>query len=404
MQLKEEIGQIACKWGKHAVVIFLSVMAFLTLLSRVVDSYVIPQTSVCNLAEMQLTYELEVKGRVMTKGRRALYCPENLRIENVWVQENDIVQKGDLLFTLDMEELQSKIAQMEQEIHKYDLQIADMKHDSQAQAGLQNFYAGGTVEGDGNVPIVTPDQANEAVTGSGSGDLGLGSGGAGIEESNAAFIQQMEKKQVEESLQQLYLLREAKGQVCAEYAGSIFTCAISTGSLTSAEPVLIFEDFSQPFQFEGVVGGNQNLFVEEGLEGTLEMGNDDVILEGVKISKVGEGEEGTYRITAELADGSLSRTGNAVLGFTKESKRYRKCVPSSALHEERSGYYVMVVDEEKTILGIRSVVQYVPVTLIEQNDEYAAVEGNISEDDKIIVDTNKEVKEGKRVRIAEEWS
>ena len=86
------------------------------------------------------------------------------------------MQKGDLLFTLDMEELQTKIAQMEQEIHKYDLQIADMKHDSQAQADLQNFYVGGTVEGDGNVPIVTPDQANEAVTGSGSGDLGLGSG------------------------------------------------------------------------------------------------------------------------------------------------------------------------------------------------------------------------------------
>ena len=63
----------------------------------------------------------------------------------------------------------------------------------------------------------------------------------------------------------------------------------------------------------------------------------------------------------------------------------------------------MVVKEEKTVLGIKPVAQYVPVTLIEHNDEYAAVEGNISEDDKMIVDTNKEIKEGKRVRIVEEW-
>lgn len=442
MQRKEEIRRIACKWGRHAVVMFLSVMAVLTLLSRVVDSYVIPQAAVCTLEEMQLSYEWKVEGRVRTKGRRALYCQENLRIENVWVQENDIVQKGDLLFTLDRKDLQTKIARMEEEIHKYDLQIADMEHASQMQADPQSFQADQAAEGDSNILIVTPDQANVAK----AGNFDMISSSAGAENSNAADIQRLEKKQAQESLQQLYLLREAKGQVCAQFAGGIFTCAISTGSLTSAEPVLIVEDFRQPFQFEGIVGGNgysyagadaageedslamnesgaggnlslagagspnlnmrgnQDFPVEEGLEGTLEMGDGDVVLEGVKISKVAEGEEGTYRVTAELADGSVSRTGNAVLRFTKESRRYRKCVPRSALHEERSGYYVMVVKEEKTVLGIKPVAQYVPVTLIEHNDEYAAVEGNISEDDKMIVDTNKEIKEGKRVRIVEEWS
>lgn len=448
MQWKDEIRQIVCKWGKHAVVVFLSVMAVLTLLSRVVDSYVIAQASVCALAEMQLTYELEVEGRVMTKGRRALYCQENLRIANVWVQENDIVQNGDLLFTLDMEDLQKKIVQMEQEIRKYDLQIADMERDSKAQSNPQSFNRAEVEEGNRNNLVVTPDQAGAADAGdSGAGDFEMassgsegfepGGGGADVEKSNAAAIQRMEKKHVEESLQQLYLLREAKGQVCAEFAGSIFTCAISTGSLTSAEPALILEDFGQPFQFQGIVGGNkllyaggetagetgsldvnesgagknfdlqgagsQHLRVEEGLEGTLELGNGDLILEGVKITKVAEGEGGTYRVTAELADGSLSRTGNAVLNVTEESKRYRKCIPRSALHDERSGYYVMVVDEEKTILGIKPVARYEPVTLIEHNDEYAAVEGNILEDDKIIVDVNKAVKEGERVRIVEDW-
>ena len=193
MQLEEEIRHIACKWGKHAVVVFLSVMAVLTLVSRVVDSYVIPRVAVCTLAEMQLTYEVEVEGRVMTKGRRALYCPENLRIANVWVQENDIVQKGDLLFTLNMEDLQRKIAQKEQEIHKYDLQIADMESVSKVQADAQSVHPGGAAKGDNNISIVTPDQAVGAGDSDmqGSGAVGAGDSdmqGSGAGAGNSSFI------------------------------------------------------------------------------------------------------------------------------------------------------------------------------------------------------------------------
>ena len=52
-------------------------------------------------------------------------------------------------------------------------------------------------------------------------------------------------------------------------------------------------------------------------------------------------------------------------------------------------------------MGAQLIAEYVPVTLIENNEEYAAVEGEISEHSKMVVRASKTIKEGDRVRIME---
>lgn len=354
----------------NVLVIFLAVMAIMTVISRAADSFMVPQVEVGSFEEMELKYPVEIEGRVGTKGKQAIYCMENLRIENVWVQKNDIVQKGDLLFTIDMGDLSTKIGQTEQEIRKIDLQISDIENINKEQT-----------------LIVTADEAEAE---------GANTGAA---KNNEAALLQMEKKNLQSFLQQLYDLQREEGRICSEFEGRILECTISAGSITLPEPVIILEDFTQPFQFEGVADENTNLYVEEGIACTLEMNHGDTVLEGIKISKVAEGEEGTYRVVAELDSDSVRQTGKAVLSFTKESCRYAKCIPLSALYSGSSGYYVMAVKEEETILGMQWGAEYVPVTLLESNEEYAAVEGDVSKNEQIIVYASKTIKEGDRVRI-----
>lgn len=392
MQLLKRARSFASNRGIRALAIFLAVMAVLTMISRAVDSLMIPQVSVSGFEERKLEYPQEIAGRVGTVGKRALYCQENLRIENVWVQQNDTVEKGDLLFTLDREQLDEKIRQLELESHKYDLQIADIENAYQQQIKQQNDIFQGGVSGNQDGVIVTADQGSMDETQSGS---------TGAVKDNAAALLQLDKREVKVSLDSLYALREHEGNVCAEFAGRVYECAIFTGSLTSSEPVMILEDFNKNLRFEGVVG-RTDLNIEEGVKCTLEMEEEGTILEEVAISKVVQGEEGTYRVIAEVEEGALRQTGNAVLSFTKESKNYRNCIPLSALYSGKTGYYVIAVEEDMTILGIQSVAKFVPVSVIESNDEYAAVEGDIYESEKIVVQANKEVKEGERVRIVEE--
>ena len=136
--LLRRIKNMVFKKQMNAIILFFAVMAGLTVLSRIADSFMIPQTAVTTLEEMELKYPVEIEGRVGTEREQAVCFRENLRIGNVYVQKNDLVEKGDLLFSIDMEDLTSKMEQMEQEIRKYDLQIADIENAYQEQVNLQN--------------------------------------------------------------------------------------------------------------------------------------------------------------------------------------------------------------------------------------------------------------------------
>ena len=129
---------IVRKKQTNAILLFFAVMAGLTILSRIADSFMIPQVAVSPSEEMELKYPVEIEGRVGTEGKQAIYCQENLRIGNVFVEKNDVIEKGDLFFSVDMEDLTSKIKQLEQEIKKCDLQIADLENAYQEQVNLQN--------------------------------------------------------------------------------------------------------------------------------------------------------------------------------------------------------------------------------------------------------------------------
>lgn len=387
----------------RAFIIFMVFMAIMTVVSGIVDFYMIPQVSVGSFEEMELQYPIEIEGRVQTIEKQAVYCMDNLLIENVLVQKNDIVQKGDLLFQIDMEDLDEKIRQMEQEVRKYELQIKDLENAYQAQVKQQSRNLSRAKEDYNDALNVTGDDA--AVSGGEALKTAarqIEDAGMEIIKGNSAALLQIDMEVLKEDVKRLYDLQKAKGRIYSGVDGRVFECTISTGSITSPEPVIVLEDFSRSFRFEGLIEENILPYVESGTECTLEMKYGDDVLEGVAISKVEEGEEGAYRVMAELHSDSIGHTGEAVLSFTKTSRRYPNCIPLSALYQGDEGYYVIEVKEDYTILGIRPVAEYVPVTLIEKNDEYAAVEGNVSECNKIVVDADKEIKEGDRVRVVGE--
>lgn len=480
MQLKRSR---AGKKENHGFVIFLAAMAGMTVISRMGDSLMVPQVEVGPLEEMALEYPVEIEGRIGTKEKKIVYCEENLCIAHVPVQKNDMVQKGDLLFSIDLEDLDEKIRQAELEVRKIELQIADLENDYEKQVNQQrrnlsraeadyneaaeaaanqentayadmekarmeleqherlkpdeerkrNFKEDSgeknTKKGDSEESSEKEDSGEgdtlaswnqkekelrqkyeekkklyEEATAAGKEAVKMAKrqiedAGEEVTESNAASLQRIEKEELERNLGRLRDLRQKEGRVYAECDGRVLECAVSAGSFTTPEPVMILEDFSQSFQFEGITAEGENVPVEEGTKCRIEMTQGNVVLEDVAVSQVTEEEEGAIRVTAQLDSGSVFQSGSAVLSFTKESRRYQNCIPKSAVYQEDSGYYVIGVKESSTILGIQWTAQHVPVTLLESNEEYAAVSGDLSEYDKIVFRASKKVEGGDRVRI-----
>lgn len=111
-----------------------------------------------------------------------------------------------------------------------------------------------------------------------------------------------------------------------------------------------------------------------------------------------EGEE-CLKIIATLPEGTEGSVGREVAySFTNKSDFYDCCVPLSALHEDNTGYYVFVVRERDRILGKEQYAVRVPVTLIDKDGSKAAVSGNLSSQDSLIVSASRSLSDGDRVR------
>lgn len=463
MKLKPYLQKLISFRKFGAVFIFLTGMALMTVISRAADSFMIPQVSVSSPEEMKLKYPLEIQGNITAKEDRALYCQENLRISQVHIQTGSIVKKGDLLFSIDKDNLQTNIQQTEQEIQKLDLQIKDLEqswHNQVSQHELalnraEEDYTNisNTSEASVNAAYLELENAREelALHDSQKPDVSvldsleeenpldiwsqkrteleqvclekqklyeeaiaareeaLKAAARQIEDAdqpvikdNSSALLQIEKANLTHILQELQTLSQTDGSVYSEYDGQISECTISTGSMTSSEPVILLADFSQSFQFEGILNEPQGQSLEPGTEGTLRPKQESVPLEHVKISSISQEENEIYQITADLDSYEISQPQEAVFDISKESRKYPCCVPLSALYIRESGDFVIRIQENPTILGIQTTAEYVPVSLLEKNDQYAAVEGELSSSDQIIVNASKNIKEGDPIRIVED--
>lgn len=535
MDGKKYLACIFRNENMHVFLLFLAGMAIMTVIARMADSFMLPQVSVGKAEEMRLQYPMEIEGRIQAKGKQALYCRENLRVAQVLVRKGDTVKKGDVLFTINIEDLQEQIQQAEQEMLKYDLQIEDLERAYQKQAAQQaqsygrakedyqdaQKSAGAAVEsafqememaraelaqheaarpesgggsqaaegeasggsqdaelegvsenilefgGRGGISNVPIENVMEA-SGTGTKELEKSDGtgedqnegenkkpelissieawsqkkeelaqqyaqkqklyqeaaaakeeavkaasrqmedcSESVSQDNAIELLQLEKEKLSLSIKGLEELKQADGKICAEADGEIAECALSVGAMTTSEPALLLEDFSQPLQFEGMLTQPEGAPIEEGTECTLQIEGEPGSIEGVPITKViEETEEGaedrSYSVIAEISTDSVHPTGAATLSFTRESQRYQNCVPLSALYRESTGNYILGIKEDVTILGIQDVAERIPVTPIEENGQYVAVQEALSAYSAIVTNASKTIKEGDRVRIIQE--
>lgn len=488
MKLKLPIPKLIHFQKYNAIFLFLMAMAAFTIISRAADSFMIPQVSVSSPEEMSLKYPLEIQGSITAKENYAVYCQENLRISQVKVQENDMIKKGDLLFSIDKNNLQTVTQQTEQEIQKLDLQIKNLEQAWHNQASQQELAlsraqedytdVANTSQSDVNaaylewenaknelhlhrirkptlVELESENDQNESTLHDtkkpdvsettndpqpptedpmdawtkkqseleqlcqekqkqyedalAAQDDSLKTAARQIEDArqpltkdNSAALLQIEKANLSRTLEALKELSQAEGNVYSEYDGQVLECPISTGSMTSQEPVMILADFAQSFQFEGTFTPMEGQSMEAGTEGTLKMQKEPGLLEHIKISSVSQKENEAFHITADLDSYEISKAQEAVLDITRESKIYPCCIPLSALYSRESGDFVIRIQEKSTILGIQTTAEYVPVTVLEKNDQYAAVEGNLSSSDFIIVNASKTIKDGDRIRVLED--
>lgn len=210
-------------------------------------------------------------------------------------------------------------------------------------------------------------------------------------------------EQMELTLEKLEGLKEANGQVCAEADGLVTRINIMTGEKTLDTTAILMADLSKGYRFTADITKEQQKYIGTGDLVRLTSGDGKQKLEDLPVESVAadESDENVYHVTVQIPEDTFEIGMNVNLDFVRKSAVYPVTVPLAALHlDARRQAYVLTVEEYGSVMGIENRVRRVNVVVQEQNESYAALaEGVIESGQEIIVQSDKAVDDGSRVRV-----
>ena len=210
----------------------------------------------------------------------------------------------------------------------------------------------------------------------------------------------LDLEELEEDLAKLTAIQNTDGIVAAETSGALESIGVSEGNITTGTEPLILA--SQELEACGDIPAGEigNVKAGDEVEVRITGSGKPVTL---SIERLEAGQDGAMLWFAPYTGSGAPVNGTAFSYdySQKSTASYDQLIPLSALYESAGSFYVLTAEVRSGILGDSYTAIKVPVTLLEKDDLYAAVQTTLGRDALIITSSNKYVKEGDRVRLSE---
>lgn len=379
------------RWGRITVVFF-ALMVVLTIFSRAASSAVKAHVSVVKASRQKMSHEIQLDGSVEAKNYFLQYVPAGLMVTGVQISAGQQVEAGDVIFTVDVQKVQEKIKAIEAELNRADQK--DRLSISRSEASYQDV-------------IKAQKSAYEAVVRKQEKQVRAASDA--VQQTKEDLNLSNDTDTLREQLDALRTYVENGGVYQAECSGVIGQINVAAGSETvdgiavmladAAETVRFTADLSEEYQDEIT----ENSVIT--LRGQNVVGEEETYEVSSAVVSENTGAEtdgfGRYLLTADLP-GDLYPVGTKLtVTVDNQSNTYDSCLPLYSLHQKGNNqYFIYVMEEQDTVFGMELVAREVPVTVLDKNEQYVAVEEVISGE--VIVSSDKDIADGSRVKIEEE--
>ena len=402
---------------------FLVLMFILTILSRFAASLLIPIVKTETSKGMTITHEVEANGSIIQNREEGIDVIENLKVSHVNVYPGSEIKEGDTLFEIDLTDLKSQIQQVENEISEKEKNLSRATEDYNLAVSRQDKIISDALDAYKEAENLVNKYNNASEEEKQSLDkeaieydynLKKTAYNQAVNDKSSNLL--MEKRALEDvkeasntdelkkKLENLKKIEGAEGKFVSEKEGIVTNVAVVAGDVTSAGSAVYLADKESGYKFVAELSKDLKKYAKQGQSVVLKIGNSNNEIGDLTIDSISKGEDDNYKVSVLLPTGVGEIGDGGNLTLSSKSKKYQVCVPLEALHQEgQDKYYILVVGEEDTILGTEKVAVRVDVSIADKNDTYAALtEGTISNSQKIIVSSNKTIKEGDRVRLEEE--
>ena len=434
---------------------FLILMVLCTLLSGAADALTLARIKTEAIRPMSLNHNTSLNGTLTPKYEKAVFTLPDQRVSSVQVKEGDMVKEGDVLFQVDLEELEEQLERARDELKKSEYQQKDTnsanaleaKEKQKAEARAREDYDRTVDESDRKIQEAEAEWADaqarlgivrdRPVTPKPDGETGQGytqeqkqeeisaleqeaaarkqaydaavaekeenmrNAGRQVEDASVPppsnhsnSIADLDQKEIERRIQKLEQLKADGGAVRATMDSVVKKLEAATGQITSSTMAALLTDTSNGYRFEATAVGD---------EVTLDFGDHNDPVSGLGIESIEASEEDPDRclISLDVPPQKEKLPSTAELKGTQTTKKYPAVVPIGALKVENGKYFLYMPAEKESVLGNIMVVERVDVDVLDKNDKYAAVEGAFLESNEVLVRSSKPVDTGDRVRKEE---
>lgn len=155
------------------------------------------------------------------------------------------------------------------------------------------------------------------------------------------------------------------------------------------------------FLYKATIDGEKVKYIKVGDSIQITLAGKQVPIDNVVVKSVRNVDDGKsmVEIIAEMPDGTEASNGmSASMKHVKKTDEYDCIIPICSLRSTNQGDYILVVKETNTVLGNEKSAYKLEVTVADKDSSFAAVTGVLN-DEKIIINSNKPISEGDRVRI-----
>ena len=435
---EKKAGEIRKRKIIAGFLIFLVFMWLCTVISKSIYASRLPVVTTVKTEQKYIEHIVEAEGIVIAGDKNPITALSGLRIEKVMVQVGDRVEEGDVLFTIDMEDLEAIMEEKQTQISKLQLQINTMvqneelarqkkeleeeraRADYDAQARYQDTLVGRAEEEIHQAETDIEEQAGDdealkdALQAAAYAEADarwqrentMKDAGRRVEdillpeeENSALETSQIELANMQADLSQYQAIKDINGQITAQHGGLITDVFISVGGRIPDSAVMLLADDSVPCQFKTMLSKEQKKYVslndKVGLKLDGSSKESDASVDYLAESEI---MPGSYDIYINLPEGTGTPGLSGVMKHTETGDKYPNCLPPAAVHTVNTRSYVYVVKEREGILGMEYYVEELNVKILDENESWVAVEGALDSESQVITSATKEVQNGTIVR------
>lgn len=439
MQEEKRLGEVRKKKIIVSFCIFMGFMWLCTVVSKSIYASKLPVVSVTQIEQKYVEHIVEVEGIVVAGDKNPITALSGLRVDKVMVQVGDRVEEGDVLFTVDMEDLEEIMAQKQTQITRLQLQVDTIlqndelarqrraleeeraRADYDALARREDTLVGRAEEEVNQAEHDIEEQTGEdevlkdayqaaayaEADARWQRENSMKDAGRRVEDillpetaDSTLSNYQLELAGLREDLARYQEIKDMEGQITAGQGGLITDISISVGARIPDSAVMLMADDTVPCQFKTMLSKEQKSYV--GLYDKVSLRLDGSSKEkDVSVDYLSESETmpGNYEIYINLPEGVGTPGLSGTMTHRETGEKYSCCISPAAIHKEGSRSYVYVVKEREGILGMEYYVVEINVRVLDENEDWAAVEGALDSESQIIISATKEVHNGDIVRF-----